>query len=71
MRFYKIFINFLYRAGVRVISGHHGHGEVDNSLKGAVGMFAHLVLGMFRYLDSHRSTPLLELFPVSNYILFL
>lgn len=52
-------------------SGHHGHGEVDNSLKGTVGMFAHLVLGMFRYLDSHRSTPLLKLFPVSNYILFL
>lgn len=67
MRFYKIFINFLYRASIRMISG----AEVDNSLKSTVGMFAHLVLGMFRYLDSHRSAQLLKLFPVSNYILFL
>ena len=49
-----------------MISGYQGHRLDDNSLKGVVAMFAHLVMGMFRYLDSHRSGQLLKLFPVSK-----
>ncbi|XP_078371564.1 uncharacterized protein LOC144655214 isoform X2 [Oculina patagonica] len=45
------------------ITGHQGHRLDDFSLKGVVAMFSHLVFRMFRYLDSHRSSQLLELFP--------
>ena len=53
-----------------MISGHHGHRLDENSLKGVVSMFAHLVIGMFRYLDSHHSSQLLKLFPVSKRKIF-
>lgn len=66
LRCYKIFIIFLLRADYRTISGHQGHRLDDNSFKGVVAMFAHLVIGMFRYLDSHHSSQLLKLFPVSK-----
>ena len=49
-----------------MITGHQGHDLDDNSFKGVVATFARLVLGMFRYLDSHRSGQLLKHFPVSN-----
>ena len=49
-----------------MIPDHQGHRLDDNSLKGVVAMFAHLVIGMFRYLDSHRSAQSLKHFPVSD-----
>ncbi|XP_020625773.1 focal adhesion kinase 1-like [Orbicella faveolata] len=53
-------------ADYRTISGHQGHRLDDNSFKGVAAMFAHLVIGMFRYLDSHHSSQLLKLFPKRN-----
>ena len=69
--------NFLDRSGyhrdllLSAITGHQGRRLDDLSGRGVVAMFARLVISMFRYLDSHRSRELLELFPVSEHFLLL
>lgn len=50
-----------------MLTGYQGHGLDDNSFKEVAAMFAGVVIGMFRYLDSHRSAQLLKLFPVSKW----
>ena len=72
-----ISFNCLDRSGyhrgllLSAITGHQGRRLDDLSGKGVIAMFAHLVISMFRYLDSHRSRQLLELFPVREHFLLL
>lgn len=72
---HAFYILFFFRKGQRgnlklsTITGHQGHRLDDLSVKGVVALFSHVVLSMFRYLDSHRSDQLVNLFPVRVYLL--
>ncbi|XP_022787935.1 uncharacterized protein LOC111327889 isoform X1 [Stylophora pistillata] len=45
------------------ITGHQGHRLDDLSGRGVVALLSHVVLSMFRYLDSHCLSQLVNLFP--------
>ena len=73
--FYILFFFREVREGQRgnlllsTITGHQGHRLDELSVKGVVALFSHVVLSMFRYLDSHQSGRLVNLFQVRVYLL--